>query len=138
MKSSTFSLIAFVFILGFSLSSCKRDLADTPESSSTRIEKPEELDASSPYNWADNKSILITLTGYSSSNPSELGVITILDAKENVLYKGMHSSILTFETELLIPKKLAAVRVKFGTTDKIIPIIDNVVSGTLLPSSEAH
>lgn len=133
MKITSLSLIAFVFILGFSLSSCKRDTADSPNTNPVRPETFEELDAPSSFNWETDKSILISLTGYSTSAPSERGVITILDEKENVLYKGTHSSMLTFEEELLVPQSLTTIRVKYGVTDKIIPILQNTVSGTLLP-----
>jgi len=133
MKATSTSFLAFVFILGISLSSCKRDVEVTPNTQSVRPANFEELDAPSSFDWETNKSILISLTGYATSAPNEQGVITIMDENENVLYRGFHSPQLTFEQELLVPQALKTVRVKFGVTDKLIQINTNTVSGTLLP-----
>lgn len=40
----------------------------------------------------------------------------------------MHSSQLNFEQELLVPQALLSVRVKFGVTDKVLPINRNELS----------
>lgn len=133
MKNTARFIFVSMFILGISLSSCKRDTAESPNTNPVRPESFEELDAASSFDWETNKSILISLTGYSSSVPSERGVITILDLNDNVLYKGMHSSSITFEQELLVPQALTEVRIKYGVTDKIVPILSNSVSSTLLP-----
>jgi|GEM_PF-1431738 len=133
MKIKTNSFLAVVFILGVSLSSCKRDTADNPNTNPVRPENFEELNAPSSFDWETNKSVLISLTGYSTSVSNERGVITLLDENENVLYKGMHSTQFTFEQEILVPQSLKTIRIKFGVTDKVLPIAGNAVSGTLLP-----
>ncbi|MDX5430393.1 MAG: hypothetical protein LPK49_05060, partial [Bacteroidota bacterium] len=113
-------------------SSCKRD-TDSPNTNPVRPENFESLDVPSTFDWETNKTILISLTGFSTSVSNERGVITILDENDNVLYKGMHSPQLNFEQEILVPQSLSSIRVKFGVTDKVLIINGKEVSGTLLP-----
>lgn len=103
MKIKTPSILSFMLFLGITISSCKRDTADSPNNNPARPENFAFLNAPSSFDWETNKSVLISLSAFSTSVSNERGVITIFDENDNVLYIGMHSPQINFKQEILVP-----------------------------------
>ncbi|HCS19254.1 MAG TPA: hypothetical protein DIW47_01620 [Bacteroidetes bacterium] len=125
----------FVFLLvalGLSLGACRPDVDDP----TVPVERPanfNEIKASNTFSWETSRTVLVSLTGYSSALSDEQGVLVLSDLNGNIVYKGMHKTATTFQTELRLPASVTELRVQFGVCDKVLPLSLNALNGDLLP-----
>ncbi|MHB1278383.1 MAG: hypothetical protein ACYC1Q_08285 [Bacteroidia bacterium] len=132
MKNRNPFSLFLLLALGLSLGACRPDV-DDPLPPVERPANFDEIKASSSFNWETSRTVLISLSGYSTTFSAEQGVLILSDMDGNIVYKGMHKTATTFQTELRLPASVTALRVQFGVCDKVLPLSQNNLTGNLLP-----
>ncbi len=132
MKNRNLYSLLLLLSLGSFLGSCRPD-SDDPGQPVVRPANFDEIKASNTFNWETSKTVLVSLGGYSSALADEQGVLILSDPSGNIVYKGMHKTSETFQTELRLPASVTELRVQFGVCNKVLPINQNSLSGNLLP-----
>lgn len=132
MKTLHSSSLILLLALGLSLGACRPDV-DNPVPPAERPANFDQIKASNSFNWETSRTVLVSLNGYSTTFSAEQGVLILSDLNGNIVYKGMHKTATTFQTELRLPASVTELRVQFGVCDKVLPLSQNALNGNLLP-----
>lgn len=132
MKNRSPYFLLLLLTLGISLGACRPDV-DNPVDPVDRPANFDEIKASNSFNWETSRTVLVSLNGYTSVHADEQGVLILSDLNGNIVYKGLHKTATTFQTELRLPASVSELRVQFGVCDKVLPLSQNTLNGNLLP-----
>lgn len=132
MTTHNSSSLILLLALGLSLGACRPDV-DNPVPPTERPANFDQIKASNSFNWETSRTVMVSLNGYSTTFSAEQGVLILSDLNGNIVYKGMHKTATTFQTELRLPASVTELRVQFGVCDKVLPLSQNTLNGNLLP-----
>lgn len=126
MKLLGCSLLLGLMIL---FNSCMKGYDDIIPPSTGNLK---DIKVSSTFNWSTSKTVDVNITGL----PTEIPVISTLIISlgdGSSLYQGWHNMSQSGIIKIVVPVVADKVKLRYGTTEYILPISDNKVDFSFIP-----
>ena len=127
MKMRSILVILLLATLGV-MSCIKQNLPDAP------IEKIKLEDSKVPesFNWSTSKTVEVSITGLSTVVPIK-NTLTITLPDGSKLYNVYHDMSINLKLNLIVPSTINQLKLKFGSFDETLNIIDNKAEFSFIP-----
>jgi len=112
--------------------SCMKGYDDVIPTTSKNLK---DIKVSSSFNWSTSKTVDVNITGLPTETPviSTL-IISIEDGGS--LYQESHDMSQPKTIQVIVPAIMDQIKLKYGTVEYILPIIDNSVDFSFVPVAE--
>lgn len=129
MKKILFALALLPF---FCFTSCIKDIDDLPQNPNKDLKY---VRVSSSFDWSTSKTIDVDITGLPTSVPI-YSTLTISLNDGSILYQGNHAMSANTVVNLIIPNTEESIKLRFGTLEYAVPVIENKASVSFIPEVE--
>ena len=130
MKMRSILVILLLATLGV-MSCIKQNL---PDPGDTPADKPKLEDVKVPenFNWSTSKTVEVSITGLSTVVPIK-NTLTITLPDGSKLYNVYHDMSINLKLNLIVPSTINQLKLKFGSFDETLNIIDNKAEFSFIP-----
>jgi len=122
--------ILFLIILAVTVTACiKQNFPDQKPETKSKLEDAKIPDG---FNWSTAKTIDVVITGLPTIITIK-NTLTISISDGTKLYTALHDMSQSLNLKLSVPSTINEVRFKYGSTDKVLPIVNGKAEHSFIP-----